>query len=221
MKKVSVIIPAHNEEKTISDVIKIAQKSELTDEIIVVNNNSTDNTANISKELDAIVVDCNNIGKGNAMAQGIKFATNEVVVFLDADILNYNSDIIDLLAKPIFDNDAEFVKSTFDRVEGGTVTNVAVKPLLKILYPDLYDFQEPISGMIACKKSILEKINFESDYGVDIGIVLDLYDLGIKMKEVNIGQIVNMSHEVKTLETMQKMSYEIMNAIIKRGIKEE
>lgn len=218
MKKVSVIIPAHNEEKTISDVIKIAQESELTSEIIVVNNHSTDNTSNISKELGAIVVNCNEIGKGNAMAEGIKYATNEVIVFLDADILNYNSNIVDLLATPILDGNVEFVKSTFDRATGGTVTNVAVKPLLKIFYPDLYDFQEPISGMIACKKSILEKIKFESDYGVDIGIVLDLYKMGTKMIEVNIGQIINMSHEAKTLDTMQKMSYEIMKAIIKRNI---
>ena len=56
---------------------------------------------------------------------------------------------------------------------------------------------------------------------LDIGIVLDLYKMGTKMVEVNIGQIVNMSHEAKTLETMQKMSYEIMNAIVKRGIKEK
>lgn len=219
MEKISVIIPARNEEKSITDVINIAKASPLTDEIIVVNNNSTDNTANIAKDLGVVVVECDSIGKGYAMAEGIKVASNEIIIFLDADILNYNSNIIELLANPIINNEAEFVKSTFDRVKGGTVTNVAVKPLLKILYPNLYEFQEPISGMIACKKYILEKINFDSDYGVDIGIVLDVYEMGIKMIEVNIGEILNMSHEVKTIETMQKMSYEIMKAILKRSKK--
>ena len=71
--------------------------------------------------------------------------------------------------------------------------------------------------MIACKKSILEKIKFESDYGVDIAIVLDLYNMGVKMKETNIGEILNMSHKSKTTETMAKMSYEIMKAIIKKA----
>lgn len=215
--KITVIIPARNEEKSISTVINIAKNSPLTNEIIVVNNNSTDNTADISKELGAIVVECNSIGKGYAMAEGIKAASNEIIVFLDADILNYHSNIIELLANPIINDNAEFVKSTFDRVKGGMVTNIAVKPLLNILYPDLYKFQEPISGMIACKKSILEKINFDSDYGVDIGIVLDLHNMGIKMVEVNIGEILNMSHEIKTIETMQKMSYEIIKSIIKRS----
>ena len=134
-----------------------------------------------------------------------------------SDILNYNESIVDTLSSPIINGEADFVKSTFDRTTGGTVTKIVVQPLLNILYPDLYKFQEPISGMIACKKSILEKIKFESDYGVDIAIVLDLYNMGVKMKETNIGEILNMSHKNKTTETMAKMSYEIMKAIIKKA----
>lgn len=216
-KKVTVIIPARNEERNIENVIKIAKKSPLTSEIIVVNNNSTDNTVSISKKLGASVINCNNIGKGYAMAKGIIAANNEILVFLDADVSDYNDDIVEILALPIINNEAEFVKSTFDRTTGGTVTQIVVKPLLKILYPDLYNFQEPISGMIACKKSILEKISFEIDYGVDIGIVLDMHNMEIKTKEVNIGKISNLSHDAKTTETMQNMSYQIMKTIIKKS----
>lgn len=215
--KVTVIIPARNEEKNIKNVIEIAKKSTYVQEIIVVNNNSEDNTTNISKESGATVIDCEKIGKGYAMAEGLKKASNEIVVFLDADVLNYKEDIVEILVTPIIKEEAEFVKSTFDRVTGGKVTQIAVKPLLKILYPDLYEFQEPLSGMIAGKKSILEKIDFETDYGVDIGIVLDMYKMGIKMKEVSMGEIVNMSHETKNVEKMQQMSYEVMKAIIKRN----
>lgn len=216
-KKVTVIIPARNERKTIKYVIDIAMKNQSTDEVIVVNNNSTDSTAKVAEKHGARVVDCEEVGKGNAMAKGLLEAKNDIVVFLDADILNYNESIVDTLSSPIINGEADFVKSTFDRTTGGTVTKIVVQPLLNILYPDLYKFQEPISGMIACKKSILEKIKFESDYGVDIAIVLDLYNMGVKMKETNIGEILNMSHKSKTTETMAKMSYEIMKAIIKKA----
>ena len=215
--KVTVIIPARNEEETIEEVIKIAKNSYLTDEIIVVDNNSTDNTADISKKCGTTVIKCDNIGKGYAMTQGIKYASNDIIIFLDADVLNYKTNIIEILALPVINNEADFVKSTFDRATGGKVTKIAIKPLLKILYPDLYEFQEPISGMIACKKSILEKMNFEVDYGVDIGIVLDAYNMGLKITEVNIGQILNMSHNAKTMEIMEKMSFEVMRTIIKKS----
>lgn len=216
-KKVTVIIPAKNEENTIKDVIELSKKSSLTGEIIVVDNNSTDNTAKISKDCGAKVIFCHEIGKGNAMSKGVKEAQNEIIVFLDADILNYSENIIEILALPIINEETEFVKSTFDRVTGGNVTKIAVKPLLQILYPNLYNFEEPISGMISSKKSILEKLTFEPDYGVDIGILLDLYNMGISMKEVNIGKILNMSHTAKTIDTMQNMSYEILKTIIKKS----
>ena len=80
----------------------------------------------------------------------------------------------------------------------------------------MYKFLEPISGMIASKKSILEKLVLEKDYGVDIGILLDVINQGYTVKEVNIGEIDNLSHNNKTNLTMSKMSTEILSAIYKR-----
>ena len=80
----------------------------------------------------------------------------------------------------------------------------------------MYKFLEPISGMIASKKSILEKLVLEKDYGVDIGILLDVINQGYTVKEVNIGEIDNLSHNNKTNLTMSKMSTEILSAIFKR-----
>lgn len=216
-KKVSVIIPAYNEEKNIEAVVEVSRKYKNTDQIIVVNNNSIDNTVELAKKAGAEVINCTKQGKGNAMKKGLEQAENEIIVFLDADILNYRDDIIEILATPIINKEAEFVKSTWKRVTGGNVTRIAIQPLLKILYPDLYEFSEPLSGMIACKKNILEKIQFEPDYGVDIGIVLDLYERGIKTKEIDIGEVVNISHNTKDIKVMQEMSYEVMKAILKRS----
>ncbi len=216
MKKISVIIPAFNEEKNIAKTIRLASKSKNVEEVIVVNNLSTDRTREIATESGAIVVDCYQQGKGHAMEVGIKFAKNDIIVFLDADV-NYVKDcIIEKLCAPIIDNDIDFVKSSFNRTAGGVVTEVAVKPMLNLLFPDMYKFQEPISGMIASKKSVLLELTFENDYGVDIGILLDVIHNGHSVREVNIGEIENLSHVNKNNLTMSKMSTEILKAILKR-----
>ena len=91
---ISVIIPAYNEEKSIEKVVQIAKENANVDEIIVVDNLSTDTTSEIAKKVGAKVVDCNNQGKGYAMEVGLHEAKNEIVVFLDADIEDYNANIV-------------------------------------------------------------------------------------------------------------------------------
>ena len=201
MNEISVIIPAFNEEENIANTIKLAKQSANVREILVINNLSTDKTEEISLKNGARVENCYEQGKGNAMEKGIQCAKNE---------------IIERLSLPVLNNEADFVKSAFDRTTGGLVTEVVVKPALKLLYPEMYNFLEPISGMIASKKSILEQLKLEKDYGVDIGILLDIVNLGYKVKEVNIGEIDNLSHSNKTNLTMSKMSTEILSAIFKR-----
>lgn len=215
-QKVSVIIPAFNEEENIANVIAKSKESKYVGEIIVINNRSSDNTEEIAKKEGAIVIECEQQGKGYAMEKGIEYARNEIVVFLDADVKYDKKDVIESLIKPILEEKADFVKSTFERTIGGKVTEIAVKPLLNIVYPDMYKFSEPISGMIASKKNILEKLEFEKDYGVDIGILIDVIQMNCLVKEVNIGKIENMSHTCKNIDTMRNMSTEVMKAILKR-----
>lgn len=216
MKNVSVIIPAFNEEENIADTIKVAKKCTRVNEIIVVNNMCTDRTEEVSKENGAKVIKCETKGKGYAMEEGIKEAQNDIIVFLDADVKYENENVVATLLKPILTHNMDFVKSSFDRITGGIVTEVTVKPLMHLLFPNIYEFSEPISGMIASKKQVLEGMELEKDYGVDIGILIDVIEQGYKVTEVNIGKIKNMSHVNKTNETMSKMSKEIISAIIKR-----
>ena len=213
MEKISVIIPARNEAENIKKVINLVKKSKGVDEIIVVDNNSTDMTSKLASDSGANVVFCAEQGKGYAMEAGLKHAKNEVIVFIDADINNYSKDLIEKLSNPIINNEADFVKSMFDRV-GGRVTELVAKPLLEILFPQIHSFSQPLSGMISGKKSILSNIIFEKDYGVDIGILLDMIKLNVRIEEVHIGKINNCSQQ---WENLGKMSREVMNAIIKRS----
>ncbi len=210
--KISVIIPAYNEEDNITTVIEKIKKNKNVEEIIVVNNLSTDRTEGLARKAGAKVVNCNMQGKGYAMEEGMKIVKNDIIVFLDADIPMYSENIIYKLTKPIIENNIDFVKSTFDR-EGGRVTELVAKPLLKLLFPELEKFTQPLSGMIAGKKQVFEKLQIEKDYGVDIGILIDVVNMKFSIEEVKIGSIQNKSKEWKSLE---KMSGEVMQAILKR-----
>lgn len=212
-ERVSVIIPAFNEEENIANVINKSKKCKYVNEIIIVDNLSTDKTEYISKKEGARVIKCNQQGKGYAMQEGIKYAQNEIIVFLDADIPDYPEDVVDRLVKPILKKDIDFVKATFERV-GGRVTELVAKPLLKILFPQMQKYKQPLSGMIAGKKRNFEKIEFEKDYGVDIGILLDMVKENIAIEEAHLGTLKNLSKDWKSLE---KMSTEVMCAILKRA----
>jgi glucosyl-3-phosphoglycerate synthase len=209
---VSVIIPALNEEKTIRQVINLVSSSPLVDEILVIDDKSFDNTIKQSRLPKVRIYTSPLIGKGASMRDGMLLSKNEVIVFVDADILTYPPNIIELLSGPILNGEADFVKSCFDR-QAGRVTELVAKPLLSILFPELARFSQPLSGMIGAKKSWLKKIDFENDYGVDIGILLDMDAMGARIKEVNIGYIEN---RMQTWEQLGKMSREVSRSILKR-----
>ena len=93
-------------------------------------------------------------------------------------------------------DEADFVKGAFAR-NAGRVTELVAKPLLAILFPGLSQFSQPLSGMIAGKKTFFNKIEFFNDYGVDIGILIDMYLMKARVKEINIGYIENKKRKFK------------------------
>lgn len=209
----TVIIPALNEEKTIGQVVKYCLSGPSVTEVIVVDDKSEDNTKAIATEAGATVIISASRGKGISMKEGIDASTNEFIIFLDADIDPYPEGSIAKLAAPLLNNEADFVKGAFAR-NAGRVTELVAKPLLAIIFPGLSHFSQPLSGMIAGKKSFFRKIEFFNDYGVDIGILIDMYLMKARVQEVNIGYIENKS---KPWEALGKMSGEVSRAIISRA----
>jgi len=210
---VSIIIPVINEENTIAEVVGMAKKHPDVDEIIVVDDHSVDNSVVRAKAAGASVLTSTKIGKGASMREGLLVSKNNIVVFLDGDINSYQPDTVEKLVRPIIDDKADFVKSTFNR-KAGRITELVAKPLLSLLFPQSLRFSQPLSGIIAGKREFLEKIPFENDYGVDIGILLDILQLGARVTEVNIGDI---DHKMKQWQQLGKMSREVAGAILKRA----
>lgn len=213
MELISVIIPAYNEEERIGQTIDKLKETKSRIEIIVVDNCSTDRTSDIAIEKKVKLVHCNKQGKGYAMEEGLKYAKGNIIIFVDGDLGVYIDDLITTMVTPIINNEADFIKSAFER-SGGRVTELVVKPLLDLLFPEMYKFEQPLSGIIAGKKEIFDKLVLEKDYGVDIGILLDVIKLTPKIKEVHVGRIENNSQSWHALSDMAK---EVIRAILKRA----
>ena len=209
----SVVIPALNEEKTIEQVINFCLADPIVSEVIVVDDKSEDRTAAIAQKAGAKVVISQTRGKGISMKDGIEAATNDLIIFLDADIDPYPGGSVQNLAAPLLADEADFVKGAFAR-NAGRVTELVAKPLLAILFPGLSHFSQPLSGMVAGKKSFFNKIEFFNDYGVDIGILIDMYLMKARVKEIHIGYIENKS---KPWEALGKMSGEVSRAILSKA----
>jgi len=209
----TVIIPALNEEKTIGQVVKYCLSESAVSEVIVVDDKSEDNTIKIARQAGANVIISASRGKGISMKEGIDASTNEFIIFLDADIDPYPEGSITKLAAPLLSNEADFVKGAFAR-NAGRVTQLVAKPLLAIIFPGLSHFSQPLSGMISGKKTFFNKIDFFHDYGVDIGILIDMYLMKARVHEVNIGYIENKS---KPWQALGKMSGEVSRAIISKA----
>nr|WP_295868911.1 HAD-IB family phosphatase [uncultured Chitinophaga sp.] len=210
---ISIVIPVLNEGATIRQVIKTVKKTTRKIEIIVVDDNSTDNTVEEAMKEQVRVITSSQRGKGISMREGMMAAKHEIIAYVDGDILTYPDNIVDLLTDPIERGEADFVKSYFER-QAGRVTQLVAKPLLSILYPDLAHFQQPLSGMIAGRKSMLSQVQFENDYGVDIGLLIDMHQLGARIVEANIGKVEN---AMQTWEQLSKMSREVSRTILRKA----
>lgn len=214
-QKVSVIIPAYNEEATVAKVVEVIKKVSFVDEIVVVNDGSSDNTEAEALKAGAVVINHEvNKGKGEALYTGYTQIDCDIIAFIDADIYNLTSQKVEAMIRPILDGKTDITKTKFAR-ESGRVTELTAKPLLNFFFPEI-SFEQPLSGQFAARKEILKRINFEKDYGVDVGIVIDADVLGISIMEVDIGAI---QHDMSPLADLNMMANEVVRTIINRANK--
>jgi glycosyltransferase involved in cell wall biosynthesis len=120
-KSVSAIVPTYNEEKTVSKVIDTLLKNNLIDEVICINDGSTDTSMDVLNQYEGKIeiVDLKeNYGKGFALSVGIQQAKGEIVAFIDADLMNLSDDHIRELLTPILNNETRGVVGYPSSVKG-------------------------------------------------------------------------------------------------------
>jgi len=213
--KVSVILPALNEERTVGRIVRAVRKSKLVDEVLVVDACSTDRTGEVALRAGAKVVRQDEKlppGKGTTMKVGIENASGDILVFFDADIKNFKTEFVDKMVLPILNGEADFVKGSFRR-KAGRVTELVAKPLLNVFFPEL-KVNQPLSGQIAGTRKVFERIELDSNWGVDVGMLLDVLKIG-RIAEVELGYI---EHRMKAEESLCEMSSEVASAIMRRCV---
>jgi len=147
------------------------------------------------------------------MQDGLRAASNDIVVYLDGDLKDLGADLLAKLIHPIERDEADFVKAKFTR-KAGRVTILTAKPLLQTFFPELSWIDQPLGGIIAAKRSLLQRLTFENDYGVDVGLLLDIHELGSRIVQVDVGKI---DHVSNPLDVLGDMATQVVRTILNRA----
>ncbi len=238
--KISLCLPTLNEEKTIAKEI-IIMKSELmtryplVDEIVVIDSGSTDDTVNIAKSFGADVYDANKIlphlenfkGKGENLWKALYITKGDIIVYIDADIKNIHHRFAYGLIGPLllYDN-IKYAKAFYDRpisigknklrpTGGGRVTELVIRPLFSLFFPELTQIIQPLSGEYAGYREVLEKLPFPIGYGVETSMILDIYEKwGLDViAQVDLDRRIHRNQDTKALG---RMSFAIIKTFINR-----
>ena len=184
--RVSAVIPAYNEAARIGDTVRGVRSIAEVDEIIVVDDASSDGTADLAREAGARVIALpHNVGKGGALNIGIREAAGEVVVLLDGD-LGLSSSEASGLIMPVLENTADMTIARFPRAKKkggfGLVRNLA---RCGIRYFAGLESQAPLSGQRAMNRAVLNKVlPFASGYGVEVALTIKVARAGFRVLEV-------------------------------------
>ena len=238
--KISLCLPTLNEEKTIAKEI-IIMKSELmsrfplVDELVVIDSGSSDNTVAIARSFGADVYNANEIlpdleqfkGKGENLWKALYITTGDIIVYIDADIKNIHHRFAFGLIGPLLRFDKiKYVKAFYDRpisigknrirpTGGGRVTELVIRPLFSLFFPELTQILQPLSGEYAGFREIFEKIPFPIGYGVETSMILDIYEKwGLEViAQVDLDRRIHRNQDTKALG---RMSFAILKTFINR-----
>jgi len=190
--RVLAVVPVFNEEDTIRETIRNLNNIDIIDSIVVVNDGSTDNTANVVKGLNVNFINLEkNKGKGYAIRQAIKEFDYDYLILVDGDLGN-TSNQIEKLIYPVINNEADVTIAKFPKPlrKGGFgfVKNLAKNGVYFYTGKKL---DTTLSGQRVYKKQVVDKINYiPNRFGIEVAMTVGTLREGFSIKEVD----VNMRH---------------------------
>lgn len=241
---VSLVVPARNEAATVGDVVTrvreaLVETTDLLDEIVVIDSDSTDDTYAVAEDAGAVVHRAAEIrpelgaatGKGEAMWKSLFVTTGDVLVFMDADLLDWDTHFVPGLVAPLLLRpEISLVKGYYERplldepgvvspdagaYEGGRVTELVARPLLNLLFPELSGLVQPLAGEWAVRRDLFSRLAIPTGYAVETTALIDTAELlGVDaIAQVDLGR---RAHRHQALRDLGAMATQILTAVWSR-----
>jgi len=211
--KISLCIPTLNEEKTIGKEV-IIFKSEAA------------YGADTYYSGDILPEEGFKRGKGENLWKAIHQLKGDIICYVDADIKNIHPRFCTGLVAPLIQRDEiHYCKAFYDRPiaysnelrasGGGRVTEILVRPLFSLFFPELTALIQPLSGEYAVRREVLEEIPFPIGYGVETSHIIDVYNnRGLEaFAQTDLDQRI---HRNQTTNDLGKMSFGILQSFLNR-----
>lgn len=228
-QRVSVCIPARNEAATLAGIVasvatQLRDRVGLVDEIVVVDDGSSDDTAAVAENAGAVVFRSPGPpGKGRAMSLATACASGDILVYLDADVDNFAPHFVTGLLGPLLvDSRLVLVKGRYERplgdapTGGGRVTELVARPVISLLFPDIAGVEQPLAGETALRRRAADAVEFEPDYGVELGLLIDVAERfgTLAIAQVDLGV---RSHRNRPLGELGSQAREVLRAALDRS----
>ena len=232
-RSVSVCIPARNEEATVGAIVHaivstltgVAGGVPLVDEVVVVDDGSTDRTAEVARGAGARVVrsESRSGGKGQAMRSAINATDGDLIAFVDADVTNFTPHFVTGLLRPLLADEAvTLVKGFYERPlqgaldGGGRVTELMARPVIDLLFPHLAVIEQPLAGETAAPRWVLEKCGLADGYAVELALLIDVASLyGVdSIAQVDLGIRI---HRNRPLDELRPQATDVLRAALARA----
>ena len=236
---ISLALPALDEQETVGKVINMMKKElirkvPLLDEIVLIDSNSTDRTREIAKKTGVPVYIHQHLlerlgarqGKGEALWKSLLVTSGDIIVWIDTDIVNIHPRFVYGIVGPLLLNSQiQLVKGFYRRPlrvgekmqagGGGRVTELTARPLLNLFYPELSGVVQPLSGEYAGRREALEQVSFFSGYGVETGLLIDIYEK-FGLQAIAQVDLLERIHHNQHLEALSKMSFAIIQTVFRK-----
>ena len=238
-QRIAVCIPTLDEAETIGAIVSTIRQEliechPLVDELLVIDSGSTDGTRGIAERSGARVLLSGEIapehgtfrGKGENLWKALHATNCDVVCFIDGDIGNFGPRFVTGLVGPLLtDPDLDYVKAFYERplahpngirpTGGGRVSEILVRPLLSLFYPELTAFLQPLSGEYAARRELFRSLAFPGGYGVELAHLIDL------SRSPGLGAVAQTDldqrlHRNRSDEELGRMAFGILQVLFRR-----